>query len=315
MTEILYRRLDRPSHGGYGCMEGITKRIGALALFGLLLGGGCAPRPAPVSAPSRTATLSCQDIEGLDPLLASRTVLLLGEMHGTTESPAFLANAACLALRAGRPVTVALEIPREEQSRLEAFLASAGTEGNRAALLARPFWGAEYQDGRRSQAMLSMLEELRRLHQQGRPLRVKLVDRMAAPAVPAERDRWMAEGLAQAFDETPEGVVIALMGNLHVRVSRGTPWDPNYEPAGFVLVNRRSEIHVTSLDVSYQGGSAWVCTSSDPSSCGARPVHGRADARSGRVVLNPQVTNGYHGVYEVGMLTASSPAQGPATTQ
>jgi len=292
-------------------MKGILKRTRAVALAGLLFGGGCAPRPAPVAAPPQAPAPSCRAIAGLDPLLASGTVLLLGEMHGTVESPAFVSNAACLALRAGHPVTVALEIPREEQARVDAFLASSGNGTDRAALLASPFWRAEYQDGRRSQAMLSMLDELRHLQRAGGRLRVRLVDRMAAPAVPADRDRWMAEALAQAFDEAPEHVLIALMGNLHVRVSRGTPWDPNYEPAGFVLVSRRSDLRLTSLDVSYQGGTAWVCTSPDAASCAARTVRGRADAQAGRVVLNPQVTNGYHGVYDVGTLTASPPAQAP----
>lgn len=298
-------------------MRWIAKRTVAL-IFASLLGGGCASRPAPVAAPEappKMPALACRDVAGLDPLLAPGAGLLLGEMHGTAESPAFLGNAVCLALRAGRPVTTALEIPREEQDRVEAFLASAGTESDRDALLDSPFWHADYQDGRRSEAMLSLLDELRRLRQGGRPLQVKLIDRVESPTAPEERDRWMGEALAQAFDETPQGVVIALTGNLHTRVSPGTPWDPNYKPAGFVLASRRPDLHVTSLDVSYQGGTAWFCTSAEPASCGVRTVRGRADAQTGRVVLHPQVTNGYYGFYEVGTLTASPPALRPAAAQ
>ena len=87
----------------------------------------------------------CQAIPGLDSLLATTPVLWLGEMHGTVESPAFVSNAACLALRGERPVTVALEIPAEERARVDAFLASrgcstvhSGARSTRMAAAARP---------------------------------------------------------------------------------------------------------------------------------------------------------------------------------
>ncbi|HTQ81108.1 MAG TPA: hypothetical protein VMM92_14000, partial [Thermoanaerobaculia bacterium] len=105
----------------------------------------------------------CPAIAGLAPLLAPGHGLLLGEVHGTVESPAFLANAVCLALQAGRSVTVALEIPLQEEARFEAYLGSAGSAADRTALLAGAFWQDPYQDGRRSQAMLALLESLRRL--------------------------------------------------------------------------------------------------------------------------------------------------------
>jgi len=234
--------------------------------------------------------------------------LLLGEIHGTAESPAFMANAACLALRAGRPVTVVLEVPREEQGRVDAFLGSAGTEADRAALLASSFWTDKYQDGRRSQAMLALLDDLRRLHQGGRPVRAKLMDQDERPAQSQERDRWMAEALAHAFEENPGGVVISLTGNVHSRISRGTPWEADYEPAGFLLATMKPDLRLTSLDVSYPDGTAWTCTSAEASSCQERALRGKGDGQGGRVVLHPQVTNGHSGVYSVGTLTASPPA-------
>ncbi len=284
---------------------------GAVILAVFLLGTGCASRPVPENR--ARAALACQPVDHLEPLLVRGAGLLLGEMHGTVESPAFVANAACLALRAGLSVTVALEMPHEEQAKLEVFLSSGGTQKDRAALLDSPFWQAEYQDGRRSEAMLSLLDKLRHFREQSYALRVILIDKMEMPRVPTERDLWMGEALAQSLSEMPDGVVIALAGNLHTRISRGTPWDPNYEPAGLILASKMPGVRLTSLDVSYQGGTAWFCTSGEPSSCQVRSVRGRPDAQVGRVVLFPQVTNGYHGVYEVGALTASPPArQSPA---
>jgi hypothetical protein len=293
-------------------MKWIARSITPLILAVLLLGSGCAPPIAPTAADRvapQPAALSCRNIEGLDPLLVPGAVLLLGELHGTEQSPAFLANVVCLGLQAGHPVTVALEIPREERDRIETFLTSQGAESDRAAVLDSPFWGSEYQDGRRSAAMLSLLDEMRRLRREGRPLRVKLIDRMERPTERGARDRWMGEALAEAVEDAPDGVMVALTGNIHTKVGRGTPWDSQFEPAGFVLANRKPGVRLTALDVSYRDGTAWFCTTAEPSSCQVRSVRGSANAQTGRVVLHPEMTNGYHGLYEVGSLTASLPAQ------
>jgi hypothetical protein len=215
----------------------------------LLLAAACTPAPRPHAATSASPP-TCQEVEGLQPLLTPGSGLLLGEIHGTVESPAFVANAACLALRAGHPVTVVLEVPREEQGRVDAFLASHGTAADRTALLDSPFWTDVYQDGRRSQAMLALLDDLRKLRQGGRPVRATLMDRTERPSSGQERDHWMAEELAQTFDKNPDAVVIVLSGNVHSRITRGTPWEANYEPVGFLLVNARPDLRVTALDAS-----------------------------------------------------------------
>jgi len=166
----------------------IVNRFKAWALAILLLTAGCASRSAvvaaPASSPASPKPLACREIEGLEPLLAPGAGVLFGEIHGTVESPAFVANAACLALRAGFPVTVALEIPREEQPRVDTFLASAGMVADRAALLDSSFWQDKYQDGRRSQAMLSLLDELRRLRRGGHPIRATPGSAAARPGLP-----------------------------------------------------------------------------------------------------------------------------------
>jgi hypothetical protein len=99
--------------------------------------------PAAGAAPAHAASPrppDCRPSAGLEPLLADRDALLVGEVHGTVESPAFFAETACAALAGGRAVTVALEIPVAEQARLEAFLASPGGAADRAALLTGAFW-------------------------------------------------------------------------------------------------------------------------------------------------------------------------------
>ncbi len=297
-------------------MKAVRERAGPLAWLATLslVAGACASKPVPVVVYTKKApmvvaapVLSCREVAGLDSVFARGAGLLLGEMHGTEQSPAFVANAACLALRSGLSVTVALEIPREETSRIDAFVSSAGAEPDRDALLAGPFWCAEYQDGRRSRAMFALLDRLRRLHEQGKPVRVELLDRMEKPATSAVRDRWLAQALGEAFDKTPDGFVIGLLGNVHTRIRRGVPWDPDYEPAGFVLFEEKPDLHVTALDVSYRGGEAWTCTTAEASSCQARSLRGRPGAPAEGVELFAEIANGHNGVYQVGELRASPP--------
>jgi hypothetical protein len=84
-------------------------------------------------------------IEGLDPLIAPGKTLVLGEIHGTREVPAFVASAVCQAVYTG-PVVLGLEMPAQPQ--FDAYLASDGGPQAQQALLAAPFWTAAFQDGR-----------------------------------------------------------------------------------------------------------------------------------------------------------------------
>ena len=153
-----------------------------------------------LAAASAGETQPCRPIAGLEPWLRPGAVLLLGEIHGTAQSPAFAGDAACRAARSGLPVVVALEQPVAGQQRVDTFLASDGGEHARRALLAGPFWQSGYQDGRASQAMLELIERVGRLRRSGSPARVVLFDTGAAQGGPA-RDRGMAERLAELVAE------------------------------------------------------------------------------------------------------------------
>lgn len=266
-----------------------------LALIVLLFG---------LSAPPAAA---CDAVEGLGPFLKPGSILLLGEMHGSEQSPAFVSRAACLAHEAGRAVTVALEIPVQEEPLITAYLGSQGGEKDRAALLAGPFWADRYQDGRRSLAMLGLIEDLRKMRRQGSPVRLVLLDSTVPPADGRSRDRFMADNLKAAADASPQDVLITLTGNLHSRVTLGSPWNPKYEPMGYFLTQAEPKRQVTALDVAYSGGTAWTCESGDPVSCKTRELGGKGDEKGVRVLLHP-LEGGFHGVYNVGRLTASPPA-------
>jgi hypothetical protein len=250
---------------------------------------------------------ACEPVEGLGPLLDPGSVLFLGEIHGNAQSPGFVIRAACLALEAGHPVTVALEIPQQEEERIAAYLASDGAEKDRTALLAGPFWTDPYQDGRRSQAMLALIEDLRALRRKGKPVRLVLLDTTVPPADGRSRDHTMADTLKAAYDASPQDVFIALTGNLHSRVTLGSPWNPKYEPMGYFFIQAKPAVKVTALDVAYFKGTTWSCDTSERSSCKVRELGGKGDDKGVRVILHP-LEGGFHGVYNVGPLTASLPA-------
>ncbi|HEX6200040.1 MAG TPA: hypothetical protein VF150_07255 [Thermoanaerobaculia bacterium] len=149
-------------------------------------------------APGPAAASECGDVPGLDPLLEPGAVLLVGEMHGTEQAPAFVREVTCAALAAGLPVTVGLEVDRGDDETYQAYLGSDGSPAARERLLAAPFWNREFQDGRGSVAMLELMEALRVLRASsgdGR-LRLTLIDR---PEAGAGRDEAMAERVAEAM--------------------------------------------------------------------------------------------------------------------
>ncbi len=114
---------------------------------------------APIGAPATTSGVSgCEPIEGVEPLLELGRVVLVGELHGTQESPAFVGAVACHALAASRTVTIALEWPVQEAERVDAFLDSTGSDVDRDALLGGWIGAPGDQDGRRSEAMVALVE-------------------------------------------------------------------------------------------------------------------------------------------------------------
>jgi hypothetical protein len=267
---------------------------------------------ATAARPAGTAAAPvCRPVPGIDRLISSGAIILVGEIHGTEESPAFFTDLVCGALSSANSVTVALEIPREEGPRIDAFLGSPGVADDRRALLAGPFWQRDYQDGRSSRAYLTLLDALRRWREAGLPLRVVLLDN--EERTPGRlRDSLMAERIEKAARAASRDLVLALTGNLHARLAVGTPWDERFEPMGYLLSKALPERRVTALDVATSGGSAWTCTGAEASSCQARSLRGRAADDARGVVVRDQVNeSGYHGTYAVGPITASPPAVRP----
>jgi hypothetical protein len=69
---------------------------------------------------------------------ANAPILVVGEMHGTAEAPVVIAELAARILDTSG-LTVGLEIPAQEQARLDAYLVSDGSVAAQGALLEGAF--------------------------------------------------------------------------------------------------------------------------------------------------------------------------------
>jgi len=245
----------------------------------------------------------CPEIDGLNVASLKRSTLV-GEMHGTNESPAFVAALACHILASGHTLTVALEIPRTEQDRIRSYLLSSGSAADRAAMLKGAFWDTDKADGRSSAAMVGLIERLRYL----RNLQLPLIDVVTIDVAAGEdsgaddRDRLMS----QAFDRitrSPSDHVVGLVGNYHAKKTDGAPWNPRMRfMAGYLPPGG-----LTSLDVGYAGGAAWVCIPE----CGVSELgaSSKTAAQGFSLRLGDKDGGAYDGVYDVGRLSPSLPAR------
>lgn len=283
-----------------------------LLLATALLGGCKTAQTAAPSDPSATAMKAdCGPaIPGMEALLKPAAFIVLGEMHGTKEAPAFTTDLSCHAAAAGQPVRVELEIPVAEQPAIDAFLASE--DGATGPLTEGAFWSQQMRDGRSSEAMVQALVRLRELKRAGLPVTVRVFDVGAVGG--KDRDASMAERLLQDRAQAPGETFIVLTGNLHARRDKGAPWDPNLRfMANHLLA---SEPGLVTLDMAYLGGSLWACMGMTEADCKIHPAKARyaEHAASPRIVLTKDEPEpAYDGVYGVGTLTASPPAVGVST--
>jgi hypothetical protein len=243
-------------------------------------------------------------IPGLETAAKPGRLVILGEIHGTAEAPAFVADAACQLARQAR-VHVGLELPAADNPALEAFLF-----GNEDPLLGGATFRREYQDGRTSQAMLGLLRKLRAARRSGLSIEVFFFDDPDRLGI-EHRDEAMAENIAAQRARAPSDIFLIEVGNYHAKTSPGAPWDVSRHWMASYLVERDKS--VVTLDVRGPVGTSWVCYTPKKESCG---VHkgGTAEGRAlppgpvKRSVILGGALDGYDGIFVVESLTASPPA-------
>lgn len=281
----------------------VVRSVGLVGVLGLI---ACAPLPTAAHAPQAPA--------GEPPLVlppgvgAPRSTVLIGDLHGTREIPAFVGRLVST-LVAHQPVVLALEIPGEVAPSLDAFLASDGGRAARDAFTHGPWWTNEYQDGRRSVAMLELIDTARRLRAAGAPLRVACIDMPATEPTGQSRDDAMAQQVIALRAAQPAAVLVVYAGNVHTRKA-APAGRPDYTTMAMRMAGGMANGGaIVSLDAHWAEGSAWVCMSGAPGDCGPRFMVARSNERGVHLERSPD--GAYDGWFGLGPITASPPAAFP----
>jgi hypothetical protein len=242
-------------------------------------------------------TTPALDVTAIPP----RATLMLGDLHGTREIPAFVGDVVS-ALVDREPVVVALEITRDNTKSVDAYLASDGGPAARKALLATDWWQSPTQDGRRSVAMLELLDRLRVLHQARKPLDVVLIDAVGNDQ--ESREAAMADHVLAARRAHPDATLVVYAGNLHTNIGE-VPFAPGF--AWMATRVARANVPVLSLNARFEEGTSWVCTDH----CGVAFVPARGPERGIRIEPTNTGRGAYDGWFGVGPIHASPPAGRP----
>jgi hypothetical protein len=222
------------------------------------------------------------------------------------ETPRFVADLAADVAATAR-LRVGLEIPRDEQPRIDAFLRSKGSPADRSALLAGGFWTREFQDGRSSAAMADLLESLRVLRGHGSDLGVvafDLPESASGSTQGDDRDRAMAEHLAAAFARERDATFIVLVGNLHARKTPSPRFPQTFMGQRLLEMSQK----IATLDVRYAEGVTWACAPE----CGPMRLSG-AGGRERAIELKQTADGAYDGTFFIGGPTPALPAARPLT--
>lgn len=252
---------------------------------------------------------ACEPLPGVETVASDHMLrwLVVGELHGTAETPAAFAELICNIAQSRDNIVVAVEYPGEAQPFIDAYLDSDGGPEARAALLAAPVWRSENQDGRWSEAFVVLFERLRAFRQGG------AIDKVVAiqpPHVrpPIEYERAMAERVASA-SPTPQTLAIVLVGNVHAMVSApGSNGQPYTPMAGFLP--RDSTVTLNAVG---NGGALWACFLKTPGSesreltCAAKDFGRAARTYHRGIVLGSEPSGAYSGALYLGRETTASP--------
>ena len=261
---------------------------GSLAAFAAVLVCLATTQPADAQAVRNPATQEAGDVARtardaaklVDATVAGRRFVVLGEMHGTAETPAIAGElAARWATGEHRqPVLLGLEITSADQARVDRYLASRGTPADRADLLAGEHWTEPTHDGRDSVAMAGLIERMRALRAAGGNVSIALFD---APGK-GERNARMAAALRSAIAAHPRARVLVLTGNVHAMTGKPPEMFSEGKPYKLPMTTARhlADLHPVSIDVRAMQGDLWICQET----CGRKTL-----PSSGRTIPGPSI--------------------------
>lgn len=231
-------------------------------------------------------------------------VVFLGELHGTNEGPAFVGSLACGLVDGNARVIIALEMPADEQTFLDAPQETA------TDIAKRSFWaGAKIEDklmhdGRSSEAVFNLINRIKKMRATGKAVQLAAID-VGTPQNGAQstRNEAMAANIKNVMLKAPNAKIIVFLGRMHARKAAR---QLDKSVASYLDPSIR-----ISLTMAYESGSAWNCKSSSQGyGCDVNSVSSALpSALPGRhqpFVIAPSTE--FDGYFYVGPISASPPA-------
>ncbi len=250
----------------------------------------------------------CRGIAGISVVAENRLTrwLVVGEAHGTAETPAIFADLVCLVASTGRPIVVAVEQSADDQPAIDAYLASDGRDKARAALLAAKMWHYPMKDGRSSQAHLALFERLRQLKADRKIAGVVAFQPGSASIrepTPQAYEQAMADIVRRA-STAPDILVVALVGNIHASLAKVDFGTGGYMPMAGLLPQSQT----VTLNAVGNGGGMWACMGDAT----GKPVCGAHESAMARteprgIQLRGAAPPRYSGTLNLGVRTTASP--------
>jgi hypothetical protein len=229
--------------------------------------------------------------------LSQKEVIVVGEMHGTTEVPQLVLRLAKLIREDEKSLTVALEIESNLQPQINTFMKTGEFE----KLFEYDYF--KWPDGRSSMAIGELMKGLRNLGS----VKIVCFDADRGLGSDINRDSIMAINLADSFTY---GKMIVLTGNVHANLKAGY-WRPDFKSAIYHFKRMKNlNEQLVSLNTYFDDGTIWNCMKDG---CKERPAHSNPgiDKKSGLtdfIAVNEIADgSGYDGFVYFQNVTASKP--------
>lgn len=219
----------------------------------------------------------------------AKEIFLIGEMHGTTETPRLFSNLVAVAAGGkNQRIGVGLELPIPLQRLVdEAVKNNFKIDSFREQLLADPAW-QKINDGRSSQAMKDLICNMLKLAESQK------VSFFFFDTQINDRNETMAKLIGQRVREQRYDVTFILTGNIHANRAPQHPGKKQIVPMGRFLEEQGFAVH--SYDVRYSDGETWACMPE----CGVHHLEAYP------VEVDQE---GFDGILFVGPVHASPPAR------
>ncbi|MGE5106153.1 MAG: hypothetical protein ACM3H8_01290 [Sphingobacteriales bacterium] len=229
--------------------------------------------------------------------IEDKKVIVVGEVHGTTEVPQFVLQLAKLLKKKTGQVTIALEISSNYQADIDNFL----EHGDFEKLKELDYF--KYPDGRTSVAVGELIKGLREIG----GVRIICFDVEWGTANTATRDSLMGLNLSKKYRNER---MIVLTGNIHANLMEGY-WRSGFKSAIYYFKEINGlENNLISLNTYFGGGTIWNCMQDGckERDAGGSPLGSEYDGLTKFIeIYGDKNTDGYSGFVYFNRVTVSKP--------